>query len=90
MKLQLIRNATLKLSYAGRSILIDPYFAPRHSLPSYTGKSANPLTDLPFSVEEVLQGVELVIVSHLHSDHFDSDGQTTRPETSAADLSAGR
>ncbi|UIK04268.1 MBL fold metallo-hydrolase [Neorhizobium galegae] len=80
MKLQLIRNATLKLSYAGRSILIDPYFAPRHSLPSYTGKSANPLTDLPLSVEEVLQGVELVIVSHLHTDHFDSVAKQRVPK----------
>jgi L-ascorbate metabolism protein UlaG (beta-lactamase superfamily) len=25
MKLQLIRNATLKLDYAGRTVLIDPY-----------------------------------------------------------------
>ncbi|WP_037077175.1 MBL fold metallo-hydrolase [Neorhizobium vignae] len=80
MKLQLIRNATLKLSYAGRSILIDPYFAPRHSLPSYTGKSANPLTDLPLSVEEVLEGVELVIVSHLHTDHFDSVAKQRVPK----------
>lgn len=80
MKLQLIRNATLKLTYADRTILIDPYFAPRHSLPSYTGKSPNPLTDLPLSTEEILQGVELVIVSHLHSDHFDSMAKRLIPK----------
>ncbi len=72
MKIQLIRNATLRLSYAGRTILIDPYLAPAHSLPSYTGKSPNPLAELPLSVEDILRDVELVIVSHLHSDHFDS------------------
>ncbi|WP_137131562.1 MBL fold metallo-hydrolase [Rhizobium sp. FY34] len=80
MKLQLIRNATLKLHYAGRCILIDPYFAPRHSLPSYTGRSANPLVDLPLPVPDILDGVELVIVSHLHSDHFDSVAKALVPK----------
>ena len=71
MKLQLIRNATLKLDYAGRTVLIDPYFAPKHSLPSFANRSENPVVELPVSIEEILDGVELVIVSHLHSDHFD-------------------
>lgn len=72
MKLQLIRNATLKLNYAGRTVLIDPYFAPKHSLPSFTGRSPNPMTDLPVGIDDILEGVELVIVSHLHTDHFDA------------------
>lgn len=72
MQLQLIRNATLRLTYAGRQLLIDPYFAPMHSLPSYTGKSPNPLVELPLPIRQILDSVELVIVSHLHSDHFDS------------------
>jgi L-ascorbate metabolism protein UlaG (beta-lactamase superfamily) len=73
MKLQLIRNATLLLDYAGHHILIDPFFAPKQSRPSYVGKgdNINPMTDLPLTPEQILEGVELVIVSHLHSDHFD-------------------
>lgn len=71
MKLQLFRNATLKLDYAGRTVLIDPYLAPKHSLPSFTGRSPNPMVDLPVSIDEILEGVELVIISHLHTDHFD-------------------
>ena len=71
MQLQLIRNATLRLTYGGQLWLIDPYLAPRHSRPSYTGKSPNPLVELPCSIEDVLAGVEVVVVSHLHSDHFD-------------------
>ncbi|RUM26605.1 MBL fold metallo-hydrolase [Rhizobium vallis] len=71
MKLQLIRNATLKLDYAGRTVLVDPYFAPKHSQPSFAGRSPNPLVELPLGVDEILAGVELVIVSHLHEDHFD-------------------
>ncbi len=80
MRLRLIRNATLKLAYAGRTILIDPYFAPRHSLPSYTGKSKNPLVELPLPVDEILSGVDLVIISHLHSDHFDSVAKERVPK----------
>jgi L-ascorbate metabolism protein UlaG (beta-lactamase superfamily) len=80
MKLQLLRNATLKLSYGGRTILIDPYFAPRHSLPSFAGRSPNPLVDLPLPVEGILAGVELVVVSHLHSDHFDKAAQEAVPK----------
>ncbi len=71
MRLQLIRNATLRLTYGGRLWLIDPYLAPRHSRPSYTGRSPNPLVELPCSIEDVLAGAEVVVVSHLHSDHFD-------------------
>jgi L-ascorbate metabolism protein UlaG (beta-lactamase superfamily) len=71
MHLQLIRNATLRLTYAGREILIDPFLAERHSLPTIAGKSKNPTVDLPVTPDEVLRGVELVLVSHLHADHID-------------------
>mgnify|MGYP001259444796 CR=1 FL=1 len=80
MQLQLIRNATLKLSVAGRTVLVDPYLAPRHSLPSYTGRSPNPMVDLPLSIDDILDGVELVVVSHLHSDHFDSVAKEVVPK----------
>src|SRR4051794_30393192 len=81
MKLQLIRNATLRLSYAGQEILIDPYFAPQFSLPTYTGKSPNPMVELPVSIEAILKDVSLVMVSHLHSDHFDTVAQQAVPKT---------
>lgn len=80
MKLRLFRNATLKLDYAGRTILIDPYLAPKHSLPSFTGRSPNPMVELPAPVGEILDGVELVVVSHLHSDHFDAVAKARVPK----------
>jgi L-ascorbate metabolism protein UlaG (beta-lactamase superfamily) len=80
MQLQLIRNATLRLAYGGATILVDPYFAPKHSLPSFTGRSQNPMADLPVAIEEILDGVELVIVSHLHTDHFDAVAKETIPK----------
>ncbi|HTN97422.1 MAG TPA: MBL fold metallo-hydrolase [Nordella sp.] len=80
MKLRLFRNATLKLDYAGRTILIDPYLAPRHSLPSFTGRSPNPMVELPAPIEEILEDVALVVVSHLHSDHFDDVAKARVPK----------
>lgn len=80
MKLQLLRNATLKLDYAGLTILIDPDFGPIHSRPSFTGRSPNPMTDLPASTDEILDAVELVLVSHLHADHFDAFAQDLVPK----------
>ncbi|PSH63235.1 MBL fold metallo-hydrolase [Phyllobacterium sophorae] len=80
MKLQLLRNATLKLDYAGSMILIDPDFGPKHSRPSFTGRSPNPMTELPVATGDILAGVEIVIVSHLHADHFDKVAQDLVPK----------
>ncbi len=75
MKIHLIRSATIRLEYAGQQILIDPYLAGKHSRPSFTGRSPNPLVELPCSPEEVIAGIDAVLVSHLHSDHFDPAAQ---------------
>ncbi|WP_407175104.1 MBL fold metallo-hydrolase [Bradyrhizobium sp. STM 3562] len=60
--------------------MIDPFFAPKGSRPSFTGRAPNPLVDLPVSPEEILDGVELVLVSHLHADHFDPVAQSLVPK----------
>ncbi|WP_442583953.1 hypothetical protein ACSBOB_27420 [Mesorhizobium sp. ASY16-5R] len=58
MHLQLLRNATLKLNYAGRTVLIDPDFGPKHSRPSFTGRSPNPMVELPESIGTILRSVD--------------------------------
>lgn len=80
MRLRLFRNATQRLRYAAHEILLDPYFAPKHSRPSYAGRSPNPLVDLPCSPEEIMAGAELLVLSHLHSDHFDPEAQRLLPK----------
>lgn len=80
MRLQLIRSATLRLEYAGKRFIIDPYLAAKHTMPSYTGKSLNPLVDLNCSPTEVIKGAEMTIISHLHSDHFDPAAQNLLPK----------
>ncbi len=81
MQIQLIRSATLKITIAGHTFIIDPTLAPRHSMPSYTGTSPNPLVDLPFAPEKVLEGCEMAVISHLHSDHFDKAAQQLLSKT---------
>lgn len=79
MKMQLIRNATLRMTYAGHTFVIDPYLAPKHSLPSYTGSSPNPLLELPTTPQAVIEKIEMAVVSHLHTDHFDPLAQELLP-----------
>ena len=44
------------------------------------GKSRNPTADLPFSSKDVLADFEMVLVSHLHPDHFDIFAQRELPK----------
>lgn len=76
MKFQLIRNATVKLKYGDIAILIDPMLGNKHSFGSFAGIEDNPTVDLPVPVSEVLANVDLVIISHLHEDHFDTAAQS--------------
>lgn len=71
MKVQLIRNATLKVSFAETTFLVDPMLGEKGSFESYGNISQNPITDLPFSADEVLNDIDAVLISHLHKDHFD-------------------
>jgi L-ascorbate metabolism protein UlaG (beta-lactamase superfamily) len=75
MKLQLIRNATLRLEYAGATILIDPMLGSKHAFRAFAGIEDNPTVDLPVPASEVLVGVDLTLISHLHQDHFDKKAQ---------------
>lgn len=80
MQLHLIRNATLRITYAGHTLLIDPYLAPKLTLPSYAGKSKNPMVDLPDTPENIIRDIEMVMVSHLHTDHFDDVAKEMLPK----------
>ena len=74
MKFQLVRHATLLLDTTVGRILVDPMLREAGSSPPIENTPSprrNPLVELPMSREEVLGGVDLCIVTHLHSDHFD-------------------
>ena len=80
MDIQLIRNATLRVRYNGRLLLIDPCLGDKHSIRSFAGISPNPTVDLPMPAEAVIDGAKMVIVSHLHPDHFDEPAQKLLPK----------
>ncbi|MCF2443368.1 MBL fold metallo-hydrolase [Dyadobacter sp. CY345] len=69
--LQLIRNATLVIEYAGKKILVDPMLSSRGAFESFAGIEKNPTVDLKIPVKEIIDGVDLVLVTHTHVDHFD-------------------
>lgn len=49
-------------------------------MPSNKGISLNPMVDLPFNIHEVIDGVEMALISHIHSDHFDPTAQRLLPK----------
>lgn len=79
MRIQLIRNATMKITYAGTILLTDPMLSARHSLPSFAGAEKNPTVELPLSIPDILDGVQGVLVSHDHPDHLDSEAISALP-----------
>ncbi len=79
MHIQLIRNATLRLHYAGRTLLTDPALDPKHARPTLAGRSPNPTVDLPLPAEDVVRGAEAALITHLHRDHFDDTAARLLP-----------
>ncbi len=71
MHIQLIRNATMKITYAGRTLLTDPMLSAIGAFRSFAGIAPNPTVDLPMAAADILLDVEAIIISHLHPDHFD-------------------
>ena len=80
MQLQLIRNATMKITYAGHTLLTDPMLSPKDAFDGFAGIARNPTVDLPLGVEEILDGVEAVVVSHTHPDHLDPVATSAIPK----------
>lgn len=81
MKIQLIRNATMKLTYAGQTILTDPMLSPKDAYDPFAGVARNPTVELPHTLEQILDRVDGVLVSHCHPDHFDSVASAALPKT---------
>lgn len=81
MQIRLIRSATLVVDVAGSRLLIDPWLANKGQGRSYSGGGPSPLVDLPLTVEELLDGIDAVLISHLHSDHFDEAAQRALPKS---------
>ena len=80
MEIQLIRNATMKITYAGKTFLTDPMLSPKDEFHPFAGKARNPTVELPLTNDEILEGIESVLVTHTHPDHFDPAAGKTLPK----------
>lgn len=80
MQIQLIRNATMKITYAGCTLLTDPMLSAIGAFRSFAGVAPNPTVDLPMAAEQILADVEAVVISHLHPDHFDEAATQILPK----------
>ncbi|MGH3037194.1 MAG: MBL fold metallo-hydrolase [Gaiellaceae bacterium] len=82
MRITLVRNATLLVEVAGRRLLVEPMLddpGARPPVEDSPNPRRNPLVPLPFPAEEVVRGLDAVVVTHLHQDHFDETGARLLP-----------
>ena len=81
---QHVRNATAKISYAGSVFLVDPFLAEKGAYPGFEGSPNSekriPLIDMAEPVEAVIKGVDAIILTHTHLDHWDPAAQKILPK----------
>jgi len=84
MNIHHIRNATLIVDYAGKKFLVDPFLSDQGTYPPFPNSARqdknNPLAGLPVSIDEVIAGVDAVIVTHTHLDHWDDAAKDALPK----------
>ena len=87
MNIQLLRHATLLITFSNsQRLLLDPMLSPAGSAPPIAqtpNQKRNPLVDLPISLNELeglIDGLDGVIVTHTHSDHWDTAAREMLPK----------
>jgi len=83
MRLRLIRHATLTVEFQGRLLLVDPMLDEARTRPPVQNSPNprnNPLAGLPVPAEQLLLGIEAVLVTHTHSDHWDDTAARLIPK----------
>jgi L-ascorbate metabolism protein UlaG (beta-lactamase superfamily) len=74
MRLRLIRHATLIVEFSGKRLLVDPMLSDVGAMPPVQNAPNQvniPLVPLPIAASEVVQGIDAVLVTHTHRDHWD-------------------
>lgn len=85
MHVQLIRHATLVVDIGGRRILVDPMLGAEGTMDPVTpavDERRFPLVALPLDGETLgalIAGLDGVLVTHLHRDHWDEHAQALLP-----------
>jgi len=84
MRLRLIRHATLIIEYSSHKLLVDPMLSDAGTQPPIDNSPnprPNPLVPLPIPANELMDGVEAVLVTHTHRDHWDAAAVELIPKT---------
>jgi L-ascorbate metabolism protein UlaG (beta-lactamase superfamily) len=82
VRLTLVRHATLLLELGGLRILVDPMLDDAGARPAVDrtpNPVRNPTVPLPVPAEEVVGGLDAVVVTHRHRDHLDEAAERLLP-----------
>lgn len=82
MRLTLLRSATVILELDGRRILVDPMLDDAGTRPPVENTAnpvRNPTVPLPVPAEDVVRGIDAVLVTHRHRDHLDARAEALLP-----------
>jgi L-ascorbate metabolism protein UlaG (beta-lactamase superfamily) len=82
VRLTLLRNATVILELGDRRILVDPMLddaGARPPIENTANAVRNPTVPLPLPAEEVVRGLDAVVVTHRHRDHLDGRAEELLP-----------
>lgn len=84
VKFTQIRNATIKVEYAGTTFLIDPMLAGKGAYQGFEGtynsQLRNPLVDLPLPLSEVIKADAVIVTHTQHYDHWDEEARRSLPK----------
>ncbi len=82
MRLTLVRNATLIVELGDKRVLVDPALddaGARPPIENTANPVPNPTVPLPMPAEDVVAGIDAVVITHRHRDHLDSRAEELLP-----------
>jgi L-ascorbate metabolism protein UlaG (beta-lactamase superfamily) len=83
MRLRLIRHATLVVEYNGHKLLVDPMLSDagaQRPIDNSPNPRNNPLVPLPLPARKLIDGIDAVLVTHIHRDHWDAAAAELLPK----------
>jgi L-ascorbate metabolism protein UlaG (beta-lactamase superfamily) len=83
VEITLVRHATLLVRFHGKRLLVDPMLSDVGAMPpvpNAPNPRPFPLVPLPEPASRVLAGVDAVVVTHTHRDHFDDAAASLVPK----------